>query len=92
MKINREMTWGSVWQVLVSTNQKTAVGRIDQSEKRRRAKEILLCYFSSPLQGSFDGDSFFSASAPRLASTLSFFAFAFQIAVSSTMRSVLNIG
>jgi hypothetical protein len=43
-------------------------------------KKFFFSYFSSPLQGSFDGGSFFSASAPRLASTLYFyfsFAFAF---------------
>ena len=53
------------------TNQRALVCQADQSRRERRAKGILPSLLSSPLQGSFDGGSFFSASAPRLASTLS---------------------
>lgn len=61
------------------TNQKAVTRQADQSPNRAACqKNSSLATFSSPLQGSFDGGSFVSASAPRLASPLYFsFAFAF---------------
>jgi len=61
------------------TNQKALACQADQSRKRAACqRNSSLATFSSPLQGSFHGGSYFSASAPRLASTL-FFSFAFAL-------------
>ena len=51
------------------TNQNTGACSFRPIRKSAACQRIFAGYFTSPLQGSFDGDSFFSASAPRLAST-----------------------
>lgn len=65
----RKMTRISNRQVV--ENSQSEITRSSNRPIKSRAvhqRRFLFCYSSLPLQGSFDGDSFFSASAPRLAS------------------------
>ena len=58
---NRQVVENSQSEITRSSNRPIKSRAVHQ-------RRFLFCYSSLPLQGSFDGDSFFSASAPRLAS------------------------
>lgn len=89
----RKMTRISNRQVV--ENSQSEITRSSNRPIKSRAvhqRRFLFCYSSLPLQGSFDGDSFFSASAPRLASPfLPFSAFSLPIAVPSKIRCVFTL-